>query len=231
MKKIMTPQQIIDQARYLSRTTSTDGAANDADMLRILNDYYHRMVTILVNLNEDKFGRKGFTNLNTNPNQEYYRLPVDCMKVKRIEITYDGSQWFPVRIQDASAQRDYALDSTSINNEYAENDPEAEIFGDSIYLRPIPTASQTNGLKLWYIRLPAALASLNGTFSLALPDQFQGYLAYGVAAEISTRQANESMAAQMFQKWEDGKRKIEEQFPPVKLSYDMDFIPPTVNYA
>ena len=229
--KIMTPQQVIDQARYLTRTDSSDGAANDSDMLRVLNDYYRRMVNILVNLNEDKFGRKGFTTLNMNPNQEYYRLPSDCMKLKRLEITYDGTTWDKIRLQDPSEQRDYALDSTDINNQYVTSDPRAEIFGDSIYLRPIPTTQVSNGLKLWYIRLPGELSALSNSFSLELPDQFKGYLAYGVAAEIATRQANETVASMMFQKWEDAKLKIEQQFPPTKLDYEMDFQTPSVDYS
>ena len=35
----------------------------------------------------------------------------------------------------------------------------------------------------------------------------------------------------MFQKWEDAKLKIEQQFPPTKLDYEMDFQTPSVDYS
>ena len=225
----MTPQTILDQVRFLTKTSSTDGTGTDANLLRILNDYYYRQVSIFVNTNEDKFGRKAYTTLNINPVQEYYRLPPDCMRVKRVEVTYDGSQWRKMREIDAGQVENYALDPTSIKNYYNTTSPYYEIYGDSIYLRPIPSTSISLGLKLWYIRLPAMLSNMTAT--IAVPTEYQGYLAYGVAAEVATRQGNDSLAAAMFQKWEDGKIKIEKQYSPTNLDRLIDFFSSDVNYG
>lgn len=225
----MTPQNIVDQARYLTRSSGTDGLADDADMLRTLADYYRRMVSKLVSLDEDRFGVKSFTDLNTVSNQEAYSLPTDCIKTKRIEITYDGSNWYKVTIEDSGEEPGLALTPDRINNFYQQSDPKADIFGTNIYLRPIPTAAVTNGLKLWYIQMPSDISTLSSTVSI--PTQFQGYLAYGLASEIAARKLDMTASAAFLAKYEDGLRKMEIEFPPVNLDYQMGFFPSDTRYT
>jgi hypothetical protein len=225
----MTPQNIIDQARYLTRTANGDGMADDADALRTLADYYRRMTSKLVSLDEDKFGVKSTTDLNTVANQESYQLPSDCLKTKRIEITYDGSNWYKVTVEDSGEQPDLALTTDRINNYYVQNDPKADIFGDYIYLRPIPTAAVTGGLRLWYIKQPSDLSTLSSTVSI--PSIFHGYLAYGVASEIAARKLDMVASAAFMQKYEDGLKKMEVEYPPLNLDYRMGFFPSNVRYT
>ena len=45
----MTPAEVLQQARYLTKTSTLDGVGAESDLLRILNDVYHRQVMIFVN--------------------------------------------------------------------------------------------------------------------------------------------------------------------------------------
>lgn len=218
----MTPAQVLDQIRYLTKTSASDGSGSEADLLRLVNDYYLRQVVDFVNQNQDKFGRKAKTTLNLNPNQEMYALPYNTIRVKRVEISYDGSNWNKVTIMDDNEQQGDALDATSINNDYAQSFPYVSIFGDQLYLRPIPTTNVSLGLRLWYITSPTLITNITIN-AFVTPPEYHGYLAYGPAGEVATRQGNQALSSMMFQKWEDGRNKIKETFNPYKVDQRVGF--------
>lgn len=209
----MVPSDIVTQARYLTKTTSSDGNLSDAQGLNILNDYYLRQAVAFVDTNEDKFGTKATTDLNIIANQEAYAFPSDLLRLKRAEITFDGSTWQKLHSADDGDFEGFPLDQTTINARFAQADPYIDILGDYFYLRPVPTASVTAGLRIWYIQRPSLLSTLSS--SINTPLDYHGYLTYGLAGEIATRLGNETLAATMFQKWEDGLAKIEKYFSPL----------------
>ena len=225
----MTPNDIFVRARWLTKTATTDGTAADTDLLPILNDYFYRQVTTFVNTNEDLFGVKADTNLNVTALQEAYPLPTDLIRLKRAEITYDGTNWYKIHTNDDGQVQAHALDVTSIQNNYSQSNPYADIFGDNLYLRPIPTSAVTNGLRIWYIQRPSMLSTISST--IPTPVDYHGYLTYGVAAEIATRKGDDALAASMFQKWEDGRNKIITQFAPKNMDLLVDMSPLPVRYT
>jgi hypothetical protein len=216
----MTPKEVLDHARYLTHSSTTDNTGGDTDLLRILNDYVYRMVTKIVSMNEDKYGRKAYTSLSVSANQENYALPDDCMRIKRLEISYDGTSWRKVTTHD-DGQVEAALDPTTISQDYSTSAPYADIYGNCIYLRPIPATQISLGLKLWYIRRPGAITNITGG-SIDLPGEYHGYLTNGVASEIFKRKGEQTMAGMMFQEWENGLKKVEEQFSPYNLDIQLD---------
>jgi hypothetical protein len=225
----MTPQQVVDQARYLTKSSSTDNSASDTDCLRILNEYVQKVSKELVNLNDDKFGVKVTTNLNVNPNQEDYALPTDCWKVKRVEITYDGTTYYPVTIVDDVNNIDFALDATTINDRFVKSDAKASIFGNNIYLRPIPTVQVTNGLRFWYIRQPLQLSGISGS-TITIPSEYHGALSYGIGSEIALRQGDSGLTDRLMQQYLKAVEDMKRTFAPRATSKEMDFKAKTVNY-
>lgn len=225
----MTPSDIASQARYITKTSSTDGVGGDADILRILNDYIQRQAKELVDLNDDKFGVKATTNLNVEANQEDYALPSDMWKLKRAEITWDGSKWYPITMVDDANFLDYALDETTINQRFTKNNPKATVYGNNLYLRPIPDTAVTAGLRIWYIRQPSDMSNLSG--SIVTPSEYHGALVYGVAAEIALRQGEMDLYDRMKQSWEKELETMRRTFAPRALSEDLDFKSQNINYA
>lgn len=218
----MTPADIIDQVRYITKSSSTDGAGNTTGLLRMLNDYYLRLATVFIDTNDDLFGRKADTTLSVTANQEAYLLPTDLIKLKRLEITYDGTNWYKVTLEDDNEFQDIAMSSTNINNNFTQTQPYANVFGNALYLRPIPATSVTLGLRAYYIGRPTLITNISlDTFGI--PSEYQGYLVYGMSGEVATRQGDEALAAAMFQKWEDGQNKVKEMFAPRKLDYQAGF--------
>lgn len=225
----MTTQEVLDQARYITKTAVGDNVGETADLLRILNDCVQRQVKELVNTNDTKFGVKAKANLNVNPNQEAYRLPSDWLKLKRVEVTYDGSKWYPAEVVDDANYLQYALDSTTISQQFTTNNPKAALFGDSLYLRPIPTTAVTEGLRIWYVRMPSLLSSASA--SLPTPSEYHQFLAYGVAKEIALRQGENDLYDRMAQMWEDGLAKIRNTFAPRATGEELNLKDKPTNYA
>jgi len=84
----------------------------------------------------------------TVADQQDYTLPVETIKVDRIEISYDGTNWVratPFNISDDSK----ALTTANIASEFSEDTPCYQLRGRSILLYPIPDTAVTAGLKVY----------------------------------------------------------------------------------
>lgn len=142
----MTLENLQSQVRELTNTDSS--SYTDAQISANLTRWAHLFTTeILDSQDEWEFqGETATTDLTAD--QQEYTFPTDILKIKRIEITYDGTNWYKVNIWDSS-ERGYSLDSDEISD-FSEETPYAELFDKSMLLYPIPDESQTAGLKVWY---------------------------------------------------------------------------------
>ena len=75
------------------------------------------------------------------------------MKIKRVEITYDGTNWKWVKPFDVDERR-RANDSVTVGSDFSTSEPFFDLHESSIFLFPIPQSNITNGLKLWHIMRP-----------------------------------------------------------------------------
>lgn len=229
----MLPSEVIAHARYLAKVSASDGTGDWEPTLRIFNDYYLRQVTKFAEVNQNKFGRKARTTLNITADQEAYRLPFDCLRVKRVEITYDGTNWRKLTIEDSSKVQNMALDSTTIQQQYEKDAPRADIYGDSIFLRPIPTTGVSLALRLWYLQMPTLLTTgqLSNASFLITPIEYHGYLSDGIAVEFAKRQGKDNFIAAQMKIWNDSLLKIENDYAPQVLDQPIDIQGSSENYG
>lgn len=145
----MTNQNIIDLARF--RTNTNSQTASNTNLFLSLNERHRQLWLALQDTREDYGGEISTTNLVQS--QQEYPLPDDCMKVKRVELTFDAVNWKRVRFMDIN-ERLRPNDTTSVLNDFSPSEPYTDIHESSLFLFPVPTAAVTNGLKLWYIKRP-----------------------------------------------------------------------------
>lgn len=214
----MTPADILTRVRYITKTSTGDGSGDTDSLLALLNDFYFRFATVLIDTNEDLFGVKMKTTLSLNANQEGYYMPATLMRLKRVEVTYDGTNWYPVTLADDNEWRGIAMDPVSIGNNFSQSQPYANWFGNILYLRPIPAQTVSLGLRIYGICRPTLLSNIS-LDNINIPAEYHGYLVYGMSGEVATRQGDEALAAAMFQKWEDGQNKARQMFAPRELNY------------
>lgn len=143
-------------ARDLTDTDTT--TYTDAKLNAAINRYYDLATTdILESMDEWDFQGEIATASLVAGQQEYV-LPVDILKIKRIECMIDGVKWYNVRFMDIN-EIDIATDTTSITSNFNVSDPRADLMDRSLMLYPIPTANVTGGIRIWYEKLETLLSA------------------------------------------------------------------------
>lgn len=125
--------------------------------------------------------------------QQEYIFPTDILKIKRIEATYDGTNWNHDTRFDINDRTD-PTDTTSITNDFNVNDPFVDIYDNSIFLYPIPT-SASGIIKIWYEKLPTALSAVTDEPVFARP--YHVGLAYGAAKDYCEQYPSKENATRL----------------------------------
>lgn len=155
----MKASDIITLARFLTNTN--DVTAPDSNLLTLLDERNRQLVVHLSKLKEDFNVERSTYDLVAS--QEEYPLPSDIIRLKRMEIQWEsGGKWYPITFYDIN-ETDLANDATTIANNFSVTQPFAEVYDDSVFLRPIPSVANSAGLKLWYVQEPAALSTTADT--------------------------------------------------------------------
>lgn len=182
----MTLAELRTFARRFANTNSTkySDANLDASINAFLDEVGSDILTAMDGW--DMFGERSTTDLISG--QQEYAVPEDAVWVKRLEITYDGSTWFPVTWFDINERAD-AMDDTTVLQDFTKQKPYADLLENSIFLYPKPDANVTAGLKLWYIKLPTPL--IETTDSPGFVRIFHKMLAYGASKDFLEQYINE----------------------------------------
>ncbi len=162
--------------RYLTKTDTT--TFSDTDLDREANTVYDGLVLEMVEasgqLNEQ--GSQAYTDFKTetglvagdNGYNGEYALPSDCLVLKRVEVKYDEDS-LPVTIYDV--KENTASEFVDSSENFEEADPKFRLFRNSMFIRPTPDTTVTNGLHVEYIARQAVLtASDSPVFETNLQD-------------------------------------------------------------
>jgi hypothetical protein len=114
-------------------------------------------------------------------NQQEYVFPSDILKIKRIEITYDGTTWYEARPEDVNEQEYDSGSVARINDNYDQSEPKYDLMDNSLFIKPVPTTAVTSGLKIWYEKLVTQLSA--DTDEPVIPRPFHKGLCYGAAKD------------------------------------------------
>jgi hypothetical protein len=183
----MTLADITARISFLTGQTTTAYAA--ADRLISLNKWYNKIHTMILQSQDewdfDDSNKTDFQILYTDivANQQDYALPSEILKIKRVEVTYDGSTWSVVTPMDIG---EYGKDSTvtTTSGMFNASSPYYDVMGSSVLLYPIPATSVSDGLKVWIDRSVTEFTSADVTAGTAQPGfdvNFHDMLPLGVA--------------------------------------------------
>lgn len=167
-----------NKTRFLTRTD--DVTYTDADLDANLNNWLSIMTTEILSAIDGWDFKAETATAALVAGQQEYTLPTDILKIKRIEVTYDGTNWRKANFFDIN-ERDTQSDATTVANEYNTNEPYVDLMDESVMLYPVPTANQTTGIKIWYEKDQEVLAAATDEPAMAKP--FQLGLCYGAAKD------------------------------------------------
>tara|TARA_R110000868_G_scaffold31334_1_gene115041 strand:+ start:45 stop:776 length:732 start_codon:yes stop_codon:yes gene_type:complete len=164
-----------------------------AEFTRLINVNYNKVVTmILASMDEWDFddinnADAGFIKTyNTTSGTQTITLPASdkILKIKRAEITYDGTNWVrlaPIDINEYGGTSDTA----TIAANFSQSTPYYDVHGNYVYLYPIPTASVTGGLKLWITREVDAFTVSDTTQAPGIDKPFHDMIAVGASLDYA----------------------------------------------
>lgn len=192
-----TPSDLRGLTRFITRTTSSGFSDTNIDAL--LNNCYHEFVNEVKKHGGNIDFNMVTETINLANGTQTYSVTGKVLTIKRIEVTYDGTNWRFVRFFDLS-QRHLPTDTTSVGNDFSKDNPFADVYlatGEvvKIDLYPIPDAAVTNGLKVWKTLEITELSAAGD--EPTLPEAYQKYLAYGAAKEHAIQLGKGNLAREM----------------------------------
>lgn len=122
-----------------------------------LNIGYAISRNALLSMSEDYGVRLSTTDLVAD--QSYYLLPSDCRKLRRLEVSYNGTDWYRVQRINRNAIGDPETTFSDANPMYS-------IVGNNIEIFPTPSSNVTGGLRLWYVEDNGDLSADDSTVKL-----------------------------------------------------------------
>mgnify|MGYP000403806731 CR=1 FL=1 len=146
-----TKQGILQDIDFLCNTNSATYPVEEKT--RNVNRWYHFCVAeILDAMDEWDFqGDKAYTDLVAS--QQNYSWPSEILKIKRVEVDYDGDGEYVLADPfDAGSFDKTIATSAEINDYFSTDDPKYDAYGDELFLYPVPDTAVNSGLIIWYTK-------------------------------------------------------------------------------
>ena len=175
---------IANQARFLTNTNTTTYPASD--LYPIINTYYHFFVNEILEAMDGWDFQAEIATTDLVANQQEYTFPSDILKIKRVEISYDGTNWYVAQSMDIN-MRGTATNTSLIASDFNKNEPYYDAMEDSLFLYPIPDVAVTAGLKIWYENEATELSG--ATDQPVFAEAYHKGLAYGAAKDYFQKYA------------------------------------------
>lgn len=175
-------QSLRGYARFLTNSDSTSYA--NADLDANINRWYHLLVNEILESEDDIDFNMETETISLVTDTQTYSVTGKVLRIKRIEVTYDGTNWYDVSFMDVN-ERGEATDTTSISNDFEKTEPYADVYVDDetvkIDLYPIPDTDVTDGLKVWKVTEVTELSA--DSDEPVLPEAYHKALCYGAAVD------------------------------------------------
>jgi len=182
-----------DISTYITFLTNADTTSfTNARRLITINKHYNDVHTLILESQDewdyDDSAYADYPILTTSlvANQQYYVLPPTTFEVKRLEVSYDGTNWVKAEPFDIN-ERGLAT-ATNALGDFSQSTPFYDLQADSLFLYPIPTASVSGGLKIWISRGPQEFTSAElttGTRQPGFDGLFHSILALGPSLDYA----------------------------------------------
>ena len=184
----MTLQNLYDDIDFQCNVTTAEYSPADRD--RNINNWDNFCVAEILDSMDDWDFHGEIATANLSANQQEYIFPTDILKIKRIEIDYDGDGAYGIVDLIDSATIDSSIaTSAQINNAFGAGDPKYDAYNESLFLFPVPDTDVTNGLKIWYSKnvtqLTGTAAGLTAEPVIKKP--FQKILSLGASLDYGRK--------------------------------------------
>lgn len=195
---------LIQECEFLTGLGDANISGNTALMkhfTRNINSRYHIVADMILQA-EDGWDYSDYNqsdsaeatlvkNLTANTGYVKLALSDKVLKIRGLEITYDGTNWYkgtPMNI--ASSGKPF--DSTSIGQRFTKSAPFYYQNGLYVYLYPTPDASVTSGVKIWIAKEITEYTTASTTVEPGFDEPFHKMLAIGASLDWASAKGKEN---------------------------------------
>ena len=136
------------QTRFLTNTDST--SYSSSDLYANLTRWAHLFTAEIIDAQDDWDFQGEIATANLVANQREYIFPTNTLKIKRIELKLDGSNWVVANFIDASEIGTPLSSETDITSKFDNTTPFVSPFDKGFQIYSGTITSVTNGIKIWY---------------------------------------------------------------------------------
>lgn len=159
-----TGQGIFQDIDFLCHTNSSSYTI--ADKTRSVNNWQDFLVEEAIDAMDDWDFQGEIATAALSANQQEYIFPNDILKIKRIEVDYDGDgEYKTVDPSDINVYPELTLGSSaSINAAFKQSAPRYFAFDNSFFLGPVPDTDRASGIKIWYTKDVRQITAMSTTW-------------------------------------------------------------------
>jgi len=230
----ITLSDVFNSARFRTGTSTSDFADTNTGLLGLANKHLRKISLSLIENNEDWYAT--ITTASLVNGTQTYALSSDSslsgggmITLNRLEVTYDGSEWqvaTPMDLEQTSVPTALTAD---INANFSTSEPYYAIYGNNIYLFPVPTADVSGGLRKFEVVRQGEATNSSFFFNMAtgaslyqLPKEFMEPLEDFLTADIYERIGKVQEAIATRQSGETRLEQLRRQFSPRNEDFDLN---------
>ena len=136
------------QIRFLTNTDST--SYSSSDLYANLTRWAHLFTAEIIDAQDDWDFQGEIATANLVANQREYVFPTDILKIKRIDLMLDGSNWYRANWMDESEIGTSLASESDITEKFTNDNPYVALYDKSFFIFSGTITSVTNGIKIWY---------------------------------------------------------------------------------
>jgi hypothetical protein len=179
--------------------------ATDSELNTWINDSYFQMVDSIQKERWDYFIKSCLA--STVANQQEYTLPTDFIKMTKVNMKIDGT-WRPVSPLGDADLRYVDTPADTTDQGFSAASPRYYIYKNTMGLLPVPTATGSQDIKIWYVYSPSELSTDSSTPDF--PTIYHTNLKYGAFANYLDRKGEHVAAERMRQRFDEMNQKMVE---------------------
>jgi len=178
----------------------TGNATLKAQFTGRLNDWYHKVVTMILAAQDawdwDDTNKTNYP-VATTPlvaSQRDYTFPTSLkiLKIKRVDVTYDGSTYYKVEPFDSSETGLGLGNDTTVDARFSKTSPFYDLKSTSIWLYPMASAADVTAggkLRIEFFREPTEFTTSDTTAEPGFDEPFHRMLSLGASLDYCVRQS------------------------------------------
>ena len=136
---------------YIDDIANTDTTSyTDTDKHASMTRWAHVLTEEVVDAQDDWDFQGEIATTSLVANQREYTFPTDILKIKRIDLKLDGSNWYQASRLDESEIGDSIASESDITEQFTNTEPYVSFYDKSFFIWSGTITAVTGGIKIWY---------------------------------------------------------------------------------